>query len=237
MADGDVKQLNTQSSEAKVLVWDLPVRIFHWLLVLAVAGAFITDQLGVTYFKYHVWCGYTVLVLIAFRLIWGLVGTRHARFANFIRGPKTILSYLKGEQNHWPGHNPLGALMVLLLLGGFLVQAATGLFSNDEIFNVGPLYGYIGNELSLRLTSLHRQLFYWLAGAIALHVLAVIGYRVFKREKLVEAMVTGRKRGISLDQGITRSRVLLAVVIVIILSALLFWLIATAPAAITDSEY
>lgn len=242
MADGDLKQrdasiVDETNAEKKVLVWDLPVRIFHWALVLAFVGAFVTNQLGVTYFKYHVWCGHAVLVLIAFRLVWGFVGTRHARFANFLRGPKAISNYVRGKQIHWVGHNPLGALMVVVLLTGLLVQAATGLFGNDEIFNVGPLYGYISNELSLSLTSLHRKLFYWIAGAIGLHIVAVIFYRFFKQEKLIEAMFTGKKLAVSREDGITTSRIYLAVAIVIIVAALLTWLITTAPIPVTDVEY
>lgn len=242
MADGDLKPDNnieygTTASTEKVLVWDLPVRIFHWALVLAVAGAFVTDWLGVAYFKYHLWCGYTVLVLIGFRLVWGFVGTRHARFLNFLRGPSAILNYARGRDRHGAGHNPLGAWMVVALLVGLLVQAVTGLFGNDEIFNVGPLYGYISDELSLSLTSLHRKLFYWIAAAIGLHILAAIFYRIFKKEKLIEAMITGRKSGIAQQEGIATSRIYLAVATVLIVVALLFWLITTAPVAVTDIEY
>lgn len=237
MADGDLKQQQVITPAEKVLVWDLPVRIFHWALVLAVTAAFVTDWLGVAYFKYHVWCGYSVLVLVGFRIVWGFAGTRHARFWNFLRGPSAIWRYVRGREKPGAGHNPLGALMVVLLLGGLLVQAATGLFGNDEIFNVGPLYGYVSNELSLSLTSLHRKLFYWIAGAIGFHILAVIFYRFFKREKLIEAMVTGRKSTVSPHEGIATSRIYLALAIVIIVSALLVWLIATAPVAVTDVEY
>lgn len=260
MADGDSRHYVTES----VLVWDLPVRIFHWVLVIAVIAAFVTDRLGVAYFKYHVWCGYTVLVLVAFRIAWGFVGTRHARFLNFVRGPAAIWRYLRGgdvrgggvrgdgvrgggahggelrgSERRFVGHNPLGALMVITLLIGLLVQAVTGLFGNDEIFNVGPLYGYISNELSLRLTSLHRQLFYWLAGAIAVHVGAVIFYRLVKNERLVVAMFTGRKRGqdISSDDGIETSRTLLAAALMIVFTAFLTWLVMRAPVAVSDLGY
>jgi cytochrome b len=233
MADGDSRIYKTDSA----LVWDLPVRIFHWTLVVAIIAAFVTNKLGVAYFKYHVWCGYVVLVLVAFRIIWGLVGTRHARFRNFVRGPATIWRYLRGRAVQSAGHNPLGALMVLTLLVGLLIQAVTGLFGNDEIFNVGPLYGYIDNELSLRLTSLHRQLFYWIAGAIAAHIIAVIAYRVFKQEKLTQAMVTGRKPDVATDDAIETSRTLLAVIIVVVLAALLAWLVLSAPTAISDISY
>ena len=157
-------------------VWDLPVRVFHWSLVLAVAGAWCTNQLGVAYFAYHVWCGYAVLVLVAFRLLWGFVGTRHARFAQFLRGPRATLRYaaqlVQGSAPHVAGHNPLGAWMIMGLLAALLAQALLGLFGNDEIFNFGPLYGYVSNARSVALTSLHRRLFYGILAAIVLHVAA-----------------------------------------------------------------
>lgn len=214
------------------MVWDLPVRVFHWALVLAVIAAYVTDRLGVAYFTYHVWCGYAVIVLIGFRIVWGIVGTRHARFSNFVRGPATIWRYVRGRERPCAGHNPLGALMVIVLLGGLSVQAVTGLFGNDEIFNVGPLYGYVSDELSLRFTSLHRQLFYWIAGAIACHIAAVVFYRVIKKEKLIEAMITGRKAHIRTNDAIAHSRSLLAVAIVIGIIAGLGWLIAAAPVVV-----
>lgn len=225
------------------LVWDLPVRIFHWSLVLSVIVAYATHWLGVAYFKYHVWSGYAVLVLVSFRLLWGLVGTRHARFWNFVRNPLATWRYardlLRGRERHFAGHNPLGALMVIVLLLTLFVQAALGLFGNDEIFNVGPLYGYISNELSVVLTSWHRQLFYWIAGAIGLHVLAVVAHVVIKRERLVRAMITGRKPKQQLAEfdGIHTSRSGRALVIVIALAALLAWVISSAPIPVTDISY
>ncbi|MET0380189.1 MAG: cytochrome b/b6 domain-containing protein [Spongiibacteraceae bacterium] len=239
---------NTENSKQPAaveqrLVWDLPVRIFHWTLVLAVAVAYVTHWLGISYFKYHVWSGYVVLVLVTFRLLWGLVGTRHARFWNFVRGPVTTLRYgrdwLRGREPHFAGHNPLGAVMVIVLLLTLFAQALFGLFGNDEIFNVGPLYAYASNELSLQLTSLHRQLFYWIAGAIGLHILAVLAHYLFKRERLVRAMITGRKPKHKLSDfdGIHSSRAGLAAVLVIALVTLLAWLVNSAPLPVADLSY
>lgn len=225
------------------LVWDLPVRVFHWTLVLSVIVAYVTHLLGVAYFKYHVWSGYTVLVLVAFRLVWGVVGTRHARFWNFVRSPVATWRYtrelLRGRERHFAGHNPLGAIMVIVLLLTLLAQAALGLFGNDEIFNVGPLYGYVSNELSVVLTSWHRQLFYWIAGAIGLHVLAVFIHLFIKRERLVRAMITGRKpkQHLSDFDGIHTSRVGRAVAIVVALALLLGWVVSSAPIPVTDISY
>jgi cytochrome b len=218
-------------------VWDLPVRVCHWLLVAAFITSYATNRLGVGYFKYHVWSGYTVIVLVTFRIVWGLVGTKHARFRNFVRGPVRTVRYavgwLRGETRRHAGHNPLGAWMVIALLTALLVQAVSGLFGNDEIFNVGPLYGFVTNETSLTLTSLHRNLFSWLLAAAIVHVLAVIAHRVFKKESLVAAMFTGRKAHhvVPASEMIHTSRTWLAVLIVFFLSVGLTWVVAHAPPA------
>ncbi len=215
----------------------MPVRVFHWLLVVAFVCAYVTNRLGVTYFRYHLLCGYTVIVLVSFRLIWGFVGTRHARFRSFLRGPVHTLGFavgwLRGKSTHHPGHNPLGAWMVITLLVALLIQAVTGLFGNDEIINVGPLSGLVTLEASLKLTSLHRVLFYWLLAAVIVHVLAVIAHRVFKKERLVAAMFTGKKPAhiVPETEAIATSRTWLAVSIVIVLMASLMWVVAHAPPA------
>jgi cytochrome b len=224
-------------------VWDLPVRIFHWSLVGAFVAAFVTNKLGVRCFKYHVWAGYAVILLVAFRLIWGLVGTRHARFRNFLRGPVETLAYTlglhAGKDAHYPGHNPLGALMVLALLAALAAQSALGLFANDEIYNVGPLYGYVSKECSLALTSIHRRLFYWLAGAVVLHVLAVIAHKVFKNENLVRAMITGRKphHAVPAHEAIHSSRLWLAVFLGLVLAAGMAVIVSHAPKAADSGDF
>jgi len=196
--DTEVPAESDESALRQVRVWDLPVRLFHWTLVAAFIGAFITNRLGVSYFKYHLWCGYTVVVLVSFRILWGFVGTHHARFGNFVRGPVKTLSYaralLSRTHAHLLGHNPLGAWMVIFLLGALFVQAVSGLFSTDDIINTGPLFGAVSKETGAALSSLHRRLFYWIAFATLLHVTAVIAHRIFDRSDLVKAMVSGRKR-------------------------------------------
>ena len=226
----------SQDTAAERRVWDLPVRIFHWTLVLAVAGAWVTHQLGISYFVYHLWCGYTVLVLVGFRIVWGLAGTRHARFWNFVRNPLATARYalelLRGRDGHYAGHNPLGAWMVVLLLLALLAQAVLGLFGNDEISNLGPLNGYVSEDLGIELTSVHRKLFWWIVGAIGLHVAAVVYHRVAKGENLVRAMFTGRKPAAVVPQSeaIQSSRLALAVLIVALLAGALAWVVQHAPA-------
>lgn len=221
-------------------VWDLPVRLFHWTIVLLVVAAYVTHRMGVTAFDWHRRCGYAVLVLVAFRIVWGLVGTRHARFGNFVRSPKRTLGYvgalLRGQHPLSVGHNPLGALMVLLLLAGLGAQAATGLFANDDIFNFGPLYGYVADATSKTLTSIHRQLYWWIVAAVALHVAAVVAHRLLAGENLVSAMITGRKPAASVpqDEAISGSRLLLALVLLAALAGLLAWIIQQAPQPAPD---
>jgi cytochrome b len=218
-------------------VWDLPVRIVHWLLVLGIAGSYATHTAGVEYFRYHLWFGYLVVVLAAFRIVWGFVGTRHARFRNFVRGPRETIAYLRSEPRPeprvYPGHNPLGAWMVVFLLAALLAQGLTGLFANDEIFNTGPLYGFVDDALSLRLTSWHRRLFDWILIAVGLHVLAVLAHRLVRKHDLVGPMFSGRKPAgtVSEAEAIGSSRLWIAALVLAALLALLTWLVTHAPAA------
>lgn len=234
--DADIDRQTPSVADTR-LVWDLPVRVFHWVLVLAFVGAYVTNRLGIEYFRYHLWFGYAVTVLVAFRIVWGVVGTRHARFWNFIRDPGTTLRYgvdwIRGRGGHYPGHNPLGGLMVVALLILLFIQAVTGLVANDEIFNTGPLHGYISAERSLELTSWHRWLFDWILAAVAVHVLAVIVHLLFKKENLVKAMLTGRKpaRTVPPEETIGASRTWLAVLIAGVLGGVLAWLVSHAPEA------
>ena len=219
-------------------VWDLPVRVMHWGLVLAVGGAWLTRELEGDWFAWHVRCGYAVLLLAATRIVWGFVGTRHARFADFVRGPRAVLRYLRGgageDGQRIAGHNPLGALMVLAMLAMLLAQATLGLFANDQVMSTGPLFGYVSAETSDRLTSLHKQLFDVIVAAIAVHVAAALFYLWVRRENLILPMITGRKPGDLLPPGasdIGSSRTLLAVGIAAALGALLWWVVKNAPEA------
>jgi cytochrome b len=243
IADGNSSAVTSARHTAELKIWDLPTRVFHWLLVLSFAAAYVTNWLGVSYFTYHLWAGYFVVILLVFRILWGIVGTHHAQFINFVRHPLESVKYAfqlaKGKSKSYPGHNPLGALMVLTLLLVLLLQAVTGLFANDEIFNIGPLYGYISHELSLKLTAVHKELFYWILGAVVLHVAAVLFYVLVKRENLVKAMVTGKKPAKDLvdAETIDSSRIWLALVLIVIISALLAWIIVAAPEASLDLGY
>lgn len=216
-------------------VWDLPVRITHWLLVLGIAGSYATHKLGVEYFEYHLWFGYGVVVMAAFRILWGIFGTRHARFASFVRGPRATWNYLRalthGGAHSRPGHNPLGAWMVVFLLAALLAQGLTGLFANDEIFNTGPLYGYVSDATSLALTSWHRRLFDWILVAVALHVGAVLAHRVLGGQDLVRPMFSGRKDAalVAEHEAISSSRLWLAAILLAGVVATVSWFVTHAP--------
>lgn len=220
-----------------MLIWDLPLRLFHWLLALAVLGSWVTHKIGAQAFAWHVRCGCTVLTLIAFRIVWGIVGPRHARFANFIRGPSTIGRYVRSMLGtasplHYAGHNPLGALLVLLLLALLGVQAVAGLFANDEVASSGPLYGYVSDTTSDAWSRLHRlgAKLIWIA--VWVHVAAVFSYLVVKRENLIAPMFTGHKHGTWLAvEGIERSQVWRAALIAAACAAIVYWLVETAPVA------
>ncbi|GHD40981.1 Cytochrome b [Marinobacter persicus] len=175
-----------------IRLWDVPTRLFHWLLVLAVVGSVVTIKLGSSWMDWHERFGLAVIGLLSFRLVWGVAGSTYARFTGFVPGPGAVVAYLRGQ---WQGvgHNPLGALSVLALIGLFGFQAVTGLFANDDIAFDGPLASLVSSGWSNTLSSWHRQAEWYLYGLVALHVLAVMYYTHVKKDNLVRPMVTGRK--------------------------------------------
>jgi cytochrome b len=217
------------------LVWDLPLRLSHWGLALAVTGALVTGWIGHAAFGVHVLCGSSALVTVLFRVVWGFVGPAHARFGDFVRGPRAVLGSLPGlsraTHRRHAGHTPLGGWMALALLGLVGAQACLGLFSNDEISHTGPLYGYIDGRLSNRLSAWHVRIAFTILGAVVVHVAAALYYRFALGDDLVRPLVTGYKRGVGAAAAIDRQRPGLALLIVAMLAALLLWLIRTAPDA------
>lgn len=179
-----------QTPPGKARVWDLPTRVFHWALVVLVLGAFVSAKIGGGAMVWHGRCGLAILGLLVFRLVWGFVGSTYARFAQFVRGPAAIHAYLRGE---WRGlgHNPLGALSVLALLGMLAAMAGTGLFANDDIAFEGYLMPLVGSELSGRITGIHHLLEKALMLLVLLHVGAIVFYVRVKKHNLVQPMLTG----------------------------------------------
>lgn len=179
-----------QGETSVIAVWDPLLRLFHWLLVAAVAIAVVTGEIGGSAMVWHGRAGVVVAGLLAFRLVWGIIGPETARFAAFVRGPNAIVSYLRGAW-HGIGHNPLGALSVVAMLGILTLQVTLGLFAYDEIAFRGPLAQLLDEAWQLRFTSWHRQLAPLLIALVVLHVAAILFYRLVKKEDLVRPMVTG----------------------------------------------
>ncbi len=178
-----------------VKIWDIALRLFHWALVVAFALAAYSayqDKFGI-YANMHTYAGVTILILICWRILWGLAGSESARFTSFVRGPGAIMGYLKhGDAAKCPGHNPLGALSVMLMLLLLLAQAVMGLFATDDMFFSGPLSEQAG-EWGGRLTRWHKQTGLVLIGLAGLHIAVVLYYTLIKKAGLVRAMITGRK--------------------------------------------
>ncbi len=177
-----------------VRIWDLPTRIFHWLLAMAVIGLIITGKIGGNAMIWHLWLSYVVFTLLIFRLIWGLVGGHWSRFTTFFPTPSRLLGFFKGriDSGQTPGHSPLGALSVIAMLLVLSAQIGTGLFADDEIAFSGPLTNLVSGDTVYLATDYHAELGQFLViGLVGLHVLAIIFYRVFSKKNLTKAMLVG----------------------------------------------
>lgn len=177
----------------RVAIWDLPTRLVHWGLVALIPFSWWTAETG--RLEWHRWSGYALLSLLLFRLYWGFAGGSTARFRNFVRGPRAVAAYLRGTASAGPGHNPLGALSVLLLLGLMLVQIVLGLFAVDvDGIESGPLSAWVSFEAGREAAEWHEAVFNVLMTVIVLHILAVFYYLFFRKNNLVGAMVSGSRR-------------------------------------------
>jgi cytochrome b len=175
-----------------ILVWDWPLRVFHWALVLLVIVSVVSGQIGGNWMVWHERAGIAIAGLLAFRLVWGFIGSTHARFFNFIHGPRTIVAYMRGQ---WRGlgHNPLGALSVVGLLAVMAFQVGSGLVGNDDIAFNGPLYPLVDKQTSDVLIGWHKASFWLLVALVAAHLAAIAFYTLVRKERLVGPMITGRK--------------------------------------------
>jgi cytochrome b len=221
-------------AEERRLVWDLPLRLFHWLLVLSLGALWATGEAGFDYMQYHMYLGYWTLGLIVFRLIWGFVGPKHARFSSFVTGPTGLWRYARGlaagTMIQSVGHNPLGGISVIVMLVLVAFQITTGLFATDDILWTGPYNGAVDSDTAEKLTSLHHLNFNIILAAVALHIMAIAFYFLFKKQNLVGAMVHGKKL-VPEHEAITKSEIVKAVIVIALSAALVYWLIAAAPEA------
>ena len=193
-----------------VLVWDAPVRVFHWLMVLCFAGAYLTAESEVWRLA-HVTLGYTMAGLVAFRLVWGVAGTRYARFASFVRGPQAVLAYvrsmLRGQPEHHTGHNPAGAVAIVAMLVLTAGIAASG----------WVVYNDLSGEW---VAEVHELLSHAMLLVVGVHVAGVVVASALHRENLARAMVTGRKLGTPADAIRSAWRVVAVLLLVAVLG---FW--------------
>ena len=179
-----------------IRIWDLPTRLFHWALALCVVGSVTTGQIGGAAMVWHFRCGYAVLSLLLFRILWGCVGGRWSRFASFVYSPATVLRYLKGlgAPEHSVGHNPAGAWSVFAMLAFLLLQVSSGVFSDDEIAASGPFSKFVSSAWVSQATIYHKNIGRPIVlGLLALHIGTVLYYLIRKRENLIRPMIHGDK--------------------------------------------
>lgn len=179
----------------ELIVWDLPTRLFHWLIVLLVITAYITWRLD--RMDWHIWAGYATLTLVLFRLLWGAIGSDTARFARFVAGPRAVGHHLSQFFGRGPdiqlGHNPAGAVMVLLLLGLLLAETLTGVYTNNEVSNEGRWSEVVPAPISNAIDQLHGIVWELLLAAVLLHLTAIVLYALVKGHNLLAPMLGGRK--------------------------------------------
>ncbi|MEP7328566.1 MAG: cytochrome b/b6 domain-containing protein [Betaproteobacteria bacterium] len=180
-----------------VAVWDWPVRVVHWAIAILVAALLTTGLIGDEWLVWHMRFGQVLLALLIFRVLWGFVGSANARFASFLRGPRAVFDYarslIRPPHHLHATHNPLGGWMVIVLLVVLLVQATTGLFTNDDVLYEGPLVKLITKDLSDAIGSWHRRLWWVIVVFASIHIIAVIVYFARLGDNLVVAMVSGEK--------------------------------------------
>jgi cytochrome b len=214
-----------------IRVWDLPTRLFHWLLAGCVIGLVVTGSIGGNWMNWHLRMGYAVLTLLLFRLVWGFIGGHWSRFANFVYAPSSFVAYLRGQarHEHRVGHSPLGALSVFALLLILAAQVSTGLMSDDEIAFFGPLVRFVSGDTVSMATSYHKNVGKFIVIAlVGLHLLAIAYYKWIKKQALVRPMVVGDKQltvqaPSARDTNGTR---LLALAVLALCSTVVAWLVS-----------
>ncbi|MFJ2995548.1 cytochrome b/b6 domain-containing protein [Pandoraea sp. NPDC087047] len=227
-----------------IRIWDLPTRLFHWSFAALAVAAYVTAKTGGNAMIYHFWCGYAVFALLLFRLVWGIAGPRYARFSAFLTGPRTFFRTWRarpdsGTDARFAGHTPLGGLSVIAMLLFFGIQVVLGLFSNDDIFNDGPLVKFIDKDTSDMLTGWHLRNHWVLIALVALHVLAIVYYRVARKKDLIRPMILGDKTLATparpaRDDWRVRAG---ALVLVVLASAVVYRIVHLAPAVAALPSY
>jgi len=186
---------------ARTRIWDLPTRLFHWLLAALVIFSFTTGKLGGDWLTWHFRSGYAIASLLLFRLLWGFAGSRYARFSSFLPSPSRIWRTLRSTRSEvvpaTAGHSAIGTLSVYALLIALAVQISTGVFTNDGSFTEGPWVKFVSSALSDRLSTVHYYNHWLVLGLTALHVAAIGFYLLVRRDDLITPMITGDKLGLA----------------------------------------
>jgi cytochrome b len=224
----------------KNLVWDIPVRLFHWLLVICLLGQWLTAEVLEDVMDVHFYIGYFVLGLIIFRLFWGFVGTKYAKFSSFIASPKAMLSYLRSltskQKVFTTGHNAVGGLLlpaVLILVG---LQAISGLFTSDDIVSSGPYYEGADSVTQEWMQWLHHNIFDVLIALIVIHLLVIAWYRWALKHDLITPMLTGQKV-VEASKAIAHSKLVRALILAIAVGIFVYWLVEINPPPIEEYYY
>jgi cytochrome b len=209
-------------------VWDLPIRLFHWCIVVLIATSYLTYRFD--RIEWHKLSGMLILTLLLFRLAWGFVGSDTARFTAFLKSPiaglRHIAAFGRREPDTQVGHNEAGGWMVLALLGLLLFQAVSGLFANDDSTFEAPLFHLVGKATSDSITGWHAFSFKLIEAAIVLHILAIVAYAVVKRHDLVRPMITGKKK-LPAATPAPRMRSPLLAAVLLVLSFGIVWAVTT----------
>ncbi len=241
-AAAEAAQTAAAPSAERRLVWDLPLRAFHWLFAASILASWATAEAGFNWMQWHIRLGKWMIGLLSFRILWGFVGPRHARFTSFLAGPRAMWRYAKGltgagEPVHTVGHNPLGGVMVIIMLLLVAFQVSTGLFATDDIAWTGPYYPSVSSATAHELTSLHHANFNLIWAAIALHVGAIAYYTFIKRQSLVPAMVTGWKpaAAVPASEAITSSELWKALIVMLVSVGIVYAVLAGAPHVAPDA--
>ncbi|WP_206482878.1 cytochrome b/b6 domain-containing protein [Thalassotalea sp. G2M2-11] len=224
------------------LVWDLPIRLFHWGFVGLLIALWYTSDQDNGLIELHMQLGYIALALVLFRIIWGFIGTTHAKFKNFIPSFYQLRIYIRQRNNNvkqYAGHNPMGSLMVLLMLLLILLQSISGLFMSDDVFSAGPYAGVLSGDMEGMVKFFHHNGFDFIVIISAIHIAAVFYYLLVKRQNLIKPMLSGKKHSqqIEADQAIGHSKLIKALLTAIAVGIFVYWLVVLNAPVVEEFYY
>jgi len=240
---GESNSISGKIMVKQQLVWDLPIRIFHWSFVAILISLWYTSDQDRGLIEIHMKLGYVALSLVIFRVLWGFFGTKHAQFKNFIPSFYQIKIYIQSSRlakvKSYVGHNPIGSLMVIFILFMVLLQAISGLFIDDDVFSAGPYNGVLSSEFEKLFNTIHHNGFDVILALGAMHIAAVFYYLIIKKQNLIKPMFSGKKaaENIKSEDVIQHSKLLRAVVIACIVAAFVYWLVVINAPVIEEYYY